>query len=67
MNAVKVRNVVIGEGMPKICVPIVGVTKEASLEEAKAFTKLPADVKLNAKEIKKNSKEFVYDEYYDKA
>jgi fibro-slime domain-containing protein len=30
-------------------------------------TKLPADVKLNAKEIKKNSKEFVYDEYYDKA
>ena len=44
MNAVKVRNVVIGEGMPKICVPIVGVTKEAILEEAKAITKLPADV-----------------------
>lgn len=44
MNAVKVRNTVIGEGMPKICVPIVGVTKEAILEEAKAITKLPADV-----------------------
>ena len=44
MNTVKVRNVVIGEGMPKICVPIVGVTKEAILEEAKAITKLPADV-----------------------
>ena len=44
MNAVKVRNIVIGEGMPKICVPIVGVTKEAILEEAKAITKLPADV-----------------------
>ncbi len=44
MNAVKVRNTVIGEGMPKICVPIVGVTKEAILDEAKAITKLPADV-----------------------
>lgn len=44
MNAVKVRNVVIGEGMPKICVPIVGVTKEAILDEARAITKLPADV-----------------------
>ena len=36
MNAVKVRNTVIGEGMPKICVPIVGVTKEAILDEARA-------------------------------
>ena len=44
MNTVKVRNTVIGEGMPKICIPIVGVTKEAILEEAKAITKLPADV-----------------------
>ena len=44
MNTVKVRNTVIGEGMPKICVPIVGVTKEAILDEAKAITKLPADV-----------------------
>lgn len=44
MNTVKVRNTVIGEGMPKICVPIVGVTKEAILEEARAITKLPADV-----------------------
>lgn len=44
MNTVKVRNTVIGEGMPKICVPIVGVTKEAIFEEARAITKLPADV-----------------------
>ena len=44
MNAVKVRNTVIGEGMPKICVPIVGITKEAVLDEARAITKLPADV-----------------------
>ena len=44
MNTVKVRNIVIGEGMPKICVPIVGITKEAILNEARAITKLPADV-----------------------
>lgn len=44
MKTVKVRNTVIGEGMPKICVPIVGVTRDAILEEAKAITKLPADV-----------------------
>ena len=34
MNPVKVRNVEIGTGMPKICVPIVGRTKEAVLEAA---------------------------------
>ena len=28
MNPVIVRNVKIGEGVPKICVPIVGVTKK---------------------------------------
>ena len=44
MKTVKVRNTVIGEGMPKICVPIVGVTKEAILDEARAINKLPADV-----------------------
>ena len=32
MSTVKVRNVVIGEGMPKICVPIVGKTKEDILK-----------------------------------
>ncbi len=36
MNTVKVRNVVLGEGMPKICVPIVGITKEEILNQAKA-------------------------------
>ena len=44
MNTVKVRNTVIGEGMPKICAPVVGVTREAVLEEARAITRLPADV-----------------------
>lgn len=35
---------VLGEGVPKICVPIVGVTKEDILKEAEAITKLPADI-----------------------
>lgn len=44
MNPVKVRNLVIGEGMPKICVPIVGVTRDDILAEAKGFDAIPADV-----------------------
>ena len=44
MNTVKVRNVEIGSGVPKICVPIVGVTKEDILAEAKSFDNTPIDV-----------------------
>lgn len=44
MNPVIVRNVTIGEGIPKICVPIVEKTKESILLEAASFEKIPADV-----------------------
>lgn len=44
MNPVVVRNVKIGEGIPKICVPIVGVTKEDIINEAKTFEDIPVDV-----------------------
>ena len=44
MNTVQVKNIVIGEGRPKICVPIVGKTKTDILEEAKKITSLPVDV-----------------------
>ncbi len=44
MNPVVVRNVKIGEGIPKICVPIVGVTKEDIINEAKTFESIPVDV-----------------------
>ncbi len=44
MKTVKIRNVEIGAGIPKICVPIVGVTKEDILEQAKALQTLPVDV-----------------------
>lgn len=44
MNTVKVRNIEIGAGKPKIIVPIVGVTHENIIDEAKAITELGADV-----------------------
>ena len=44
MGKITVKNMVFGDGIPKICVPIVGITKEAILNEARAITKLPADV-----------------------
>lgn len=44
MNTVTVRNVEFGTGMPKICVPIVGETREEILEQARAIKALPADL-----------------------
>ena len=37
MNTIKVRDIEIGAGAPKIIVPIVGVTKKDIIEEAKTF------------------------------
>ena len=53
MNPVKVRNIEIGTGIPKICVPIVGVTKEEIIEAAKKITSTPADVLLKNSEASK--------------
>ena len=44
MKTVKIRDVEIGAGIPKICVPIVGVTKKGILEQAKALQTLSVDV-----------------------
>ena len=44
MDPVVVRNIKIGEGIPKICVPIVGVTKEDIINEAKTFESIPVVV-----------------------
>lgn len=44
MNSVMVRNVSIGEGMPKICVPIVEKTREEILEVAKEILNVSADM-----------------------
>ncbi len=42
MKTVKVRELLIGDGIPKKCVPVVGVTREEILQEAKAISQMPA-------------------------
>ena len=44
MNTIKVRNIEIGSGTPKIIVPIVGVTKQEIIDEAKTFDSIPVDM-----------------------
>lgn len=44
MAIVKVRNIEIGAGIPKICVPIVDKTEEEILESAKKITETKADL-----------------------
>ncbi len=44
MKAVRVRNLIIGEGRPKICVPIVGRTKAEIIEQAKLCLSVEADM-----------------------
>lgn len=44
MHTVKVRNIEIGTGAPKIIVPIVGVTKDEILSAARSFEAIPIDV-----------------------
>ena len=44
MNTVKVRNVEIGAGIPKICVPIVGSTREEILSAARTIASMGTDV-----------------------
>lgn len=41
---VKVRNLTIGEGIPKICVPIIGKSREDILHEAYGALKAPVDI-----------------------
>lgn len=44
MTPVVVRDVHIGEGIPKICVPVVGTTEKNIIEEAMALKNIPVDV-----------------------
>ena len=41
MSPLKIRNTLLGEGLPKICIPIVGTTEKEILEEAGNFSGLP--------------------------
>ena len=44
MNTVCIRHLVIGEGRPKICIPLCGKTKTEIIDEAKKILELPADM-----------------------
>lgn len=44
MRIIKVRNVVIGEGIPKICVPLVGETRAEILDGARLLTGVRTDL-----------------------
>ena len=44
MNPVVVRNIEIGKGIPKICVPITGETEEKIIEAAKCLLNYPSDL-----------------------
>ena len=44
MKTFTVRDVVIGEGIPKICVPLVGRTREEILQEARLIAGAPTDL-----------------------
>lgn len=46
MKTVKVRDVVLGSGAPKICVPLVGVTKEDLLKEVITLKTLDFDLEI---------------------
>lgn len=44
MKIVEVRNIKIGEGIPKICVPVVGKTREEILSQAEQILKMSVDI-----------------------
>mgnify|MGYP001000492570 CR=1 FL=1 len=44
MNTVKIRNIEIGSGLPKICAPIVGATKDDIMAESENIGRLPVDI-----------------------
>lgn len=47
MKTVKVRNITIGEGVPKICVPITGTTQEEIVNAAYNLEENPVDLVLS--------------------
>lgn len=44
LNTVKIRGVAIGEGAPKICVPLIGKTHEQLKEEAAFLLSINPDL-----------------------
>ena len=46
MKPIVVRNVAIGQGRPKICVPIVAAAAEDILQAAENMQSLPVDIEI---------------------
>lgn len=44
MKKIKIKNIIIGEGMPKIIVPIVGKSREEIVEKANSFKGIKIDI-----------------------
>lgn len=44
MNVVKVKDLIIGEGIPKVCLPLIGGTREEILEETKNLLNVKLDL-----------------------
>lgn len=44
MQPITVKNITLGDGLPKICAPIVSLTKNKILDEASALLQLPVDL-----------------------
>lgn len=44
MKSLQIKNIEIGSGTPKICAPIVGISKEDILEEARKLEGIPVDI-----------------------
>lgn len=44
MNNVKIKDVILGEGIPKICAPLVETGFDSLIREAGRFITLPVDV-----------------------
>lgn len=44
MNSVLVRNIKIGEGIPKICVPVTGITRNEILQSSEEISRIGADI-----------------------
>ena len=51
MNTCKIRNIVLGEGTPKVCVPIVEQTKEEIIDSAKKINEVGADTLPTAPKV----------------
>ena len=58
MKSVTINNVTIGEGIPKICVPIVGVTKQDIFQEINQMNTEDIDL------IEWRSDWYEYQKYY---